>query len=329
MFSIGAAIACACAGCSKKTPTDNASGTGASAGSGSSSVDGPAGPIEMKLKWQVGKKYDQEMAMKQTSHIDVPGMPQPVDQMMNMTEDFSMSALKATPDGGMELELKFTAVKVNSSMGGQAIMDFDSAKEPSQDGKDPSAPLFRKMVGAHLKYILDANGKLTKIEGMDDFLAQMSGGDPASAAMIKGLMSEDTLKQLVSRGQGLPDKPVSVGDHWPVNLEVNAGQAGIMKMNMIYTFKGWDQHDGQKCALVDFTGDISSKPNPGTNGIDIKVEKGKIAGKTWYDPSAGMVMETDSDQTMTLKISAQGKSMDSQMEQNVNMKTTKISDLTK
>ncbi len=336
IVSTGTAILCICAGCSKSNGNSNAPAAKAGAAAPVDSTAGtddvqatPAGPVEMKVKWQVGKEYAQELSMNQTGHLQVPGVAQPVEQHLTMVQDFTISALRQMPDGATELELKFTGLKLSNQAGEQVVMDFDSARDPKVDADNPAAPMFRKMIGAHVKYQLDASGQSIKVEGMDEFLAQMTGGDPQSAPVVKSMINEDTIKQLAMRGQGLPGKPVKVGDQWPVNLDVKAGPVGTLQMKMNSTFKGWQQHEGAKCALVTFTGEIAVKPHDNSGTTDISLENGKLNGNMWYDPAINMVMETDSEQNMNMKISTQGKVINSEMQQNIVVKITKITDIPK
>ncbi|HZV35840.1 MAG TPA: DUF6263 family protein [Verrucomicrobiae bacterium] len=327
ILSIGALIVWVfAAGCSKSKESANAPAGGASGGVQTE----PSGPVTMRLKWQPGKQYDHEVTFTQTSKMSEPGVAQTVDQTMNMVQRYAIIALSATTNGGMEVELKFTGQQVNGTFNGRTVIDFDSARPESQDGKNPAAPLFRKMTGLRAKCFLDASGKLVKIEGLEDVLKQMSAGDPHAAALMKGLLSEETIKQWVERGEGLPDKPVKVGDSWPVTMESKNAQMGIMKTEMTYTFKGWQEHDGHKCALLDFTGTITSHPPASsTNAPQITMDNGKITGKTWYDPDQGMVLETTSEQSLTLKTAAGGKGLSSQMQQNVTTRLLKVSDAPK
>jgi Family of unknown function (DUF6263) len=321
ILSLGAVVACAMfAGCSKSR--------NATTGTAPISTDS-TGPVEMKIKWAVGKRYDQQLSMTQAIHLNFPGMPKPMDQNMNMTEDFGISALKAMPDGGTELEMQITGVKMESKQGERVAINFDSSRDPSEDGHNPTAPLLRKMIGGHLKYDLDADGKVAQVMGVDEFVKQMSGGDPKAETVIKQFMSEDTLKEMVSRGLGLPPTPVKVGDHWPVHMEVGANQVGTLLLDMKYTFKGWQQHDGRKCALMEFVGTLATKPgsNPGGQ-MNVSIDKGTLEGTTWFDPDQSMVVETSSIENMTLKVIAQGQTMVMPMKQSIIIKLTGTSDIT-
>jgi len=44
--------------------------------------------------------------------------------------------------------------------------------------------------------------------------------------MMKGFMSEDSLKQMSPTSMGLPGKPVKIGDTWPVKTENRFGANG-------------------------------------------------------------------------------------------------------
>ena len=139
ILSLSVAVTCALfAGCSKSKDMP-------ASPSGTEKVSTDAsGPVEMKVKWVVGKRYDQEMTMNQTAHMTIPGMAQPMDQNMTMDQTFAMSALKALPDGGAELELKFSGQKVESKMGGKVVMSFDSSNDSPSDTNNPVAPIFAK-----------------------------------------------------------------------------------------------------------------------------------------------------------------------------------------
>jgi hypothetical protein len=216
---------------------------------------------------------------------------------------------------------------MESKMGDKVQLSFDSSKDPSADGQNPAAPLLRKMVGAQFKYDVDADGKVGDFIGLADFIKQLSGGDPKAAAAMGSFMNEGTLKQMVSRGAGLPPTPVKVDDHWPVHLEIATGLAGDLLLDMKYTFKGWQQHEGRKCALNEFVGTMNTKPGSSTGPMNVSIDKGTIEGTTWFDPELGTVVETSSIEDMTLKFVMQGKTIMSPMKQSVVVKSAGISDI--
>ncbi len=286
-------------------------------------------PVELKLKWQVGKSYANRMSMSQVAHMQLPGMSAPVEQSTAVTEDFTMSALKALPNDAIAMDMAFTSEKMETKMAGKVMMSFDSSADPKTDETNSTAPIMRQIVGAHFGYELEADGKAVHITGMDEFLARLPAGDEQGKTMLKSMLNEELVQQLAARGQGLPEKPVKIGDHWNIHLDENAGPVGILQMEMNYTFTGWEEHGGHHCVLIDFTGDVASKPGTSSGPMNVSVEKGTITGKEWIDPELGMVVDNTSDQDMTLKIVVRDNNITSQMKQTVGVRLVEVNDAPK
>jgi hypothetical protein len=322
-LSLLVAAACLLAGCSKSS--NNPGGNGASKSAG-----GAGSPIELKAKWTAGKKYLHEMDMHQDMQITMPGTSAPAHQQMDMQQKFSISVLKERPEGGVELELEFVGEKVSSKMGNRQIMNFDSASSPAHDGADPGAAIFRKIVGAKIRFLTDADGKVEKVEGYDEFVDRISGsGGPAGQMILKGMFNEDTLKQYGTGAQGLPDHPVKIGDSWPFHMDMPAGPIGNLKMNFQYTFTGWEKRDGHNCALLSYTGTMSSEPSTNAAAMSFSIKSGDITGKTWFDPELGANIGGTTDQTMDFDMNMGGQKTDSTMKQNIVVKLVKLSDIPK
>ena len=322
LLSLCVVAGCVMPGCSKSKDA------GSKSGNESSGAASASGPVELKLKWTVGKKYVQRMEMTQSSKMTLPGAAKPTQQVMEMASEYSISALKELPDGGRDLELEFLSTKMEAKMGDRVMMSFDSAQDTANDKGNPLAPTLRNMVGVRIHYLTDANGKVQSVTGFKEFMERMGGGQ-AQAAMLNGMFNEDTLKHYADLSHGLPDHPVKVGDSWPFKIEMPMGAIGNLTMNLNYTYKGMEPHDDRNCARLEYTGDISSKPGTNASPMAIQIEKGKIAGTMWFDPDLGMVVGTTGDQDMDMKITAQGKPITTTLSQKVNLKLVEVADLEK
>ena len=77
---------------------------------------------------------------------------------------------------------------------------------------------------------------------------------------------------------------------------------GAVAVEATNTFKGWEQRDGRKVALIESAGVITSKQ--GAVGlITITVEDGaKFTGKSWFDPALGAVVEATSSAELNVKL---------------------------
>jgi hypothetical protein len=95
------------------------------------------------------------------------------------------------------------------------------------------------------------------------------------------------------------------------------------------TLKAWEQHDNHRCALFEFSGDISPKSGGDSQTIPVTIESGRISGKTWFDPALGMMIDTTTTEGMTIKVEAQGQSLTTKVNQVLVAKLVKVEDAAK
>jgi hypothetical protein len=289
----------------------------------------PTGPVELKLKWTVGEKILQSMDMKMKNEMNMPNQTEPMKQDMEIGQDYGMTVMAAQPDGGHEVELEFMAARMKMTMGGKEMMNYDSAKKSSSDTPNPAADMFGKIVGAKICYFLDATNSVQKIEGMDEMLNRMSGGDAAAAAPLKNMFNEGSFKQLMSQALFLPAKAVQPGDTWPVKIEMPMGQLGTLSMNYNVTFQKWETHGSRNCARLDYDGTLSSKQSPPSKSEPVSISdlQGTLTGTSWFDPELGTMIDNTlkQDMTMVMTMSMGGqKEMTNHMIQDVNIKMTSL-----
>ena len=214
-------------GCSKSktaaTSSEN-NGNGSETAAGSVASDRP---VDMKIKWTAGKKYPMRIELAQSTKTEVPNQPQPVVQEMKLTQGFDISALKELENGGRQLEMKFETETMDVSQGGPSVLSFDSLQSPAQDANNPVAPVLRAMIGARLQYFTDANGKVERMEGVDELKKRIAAtGQPQTQGTFQQMFSEDTLKRYGSFAEALPGHPVNLGDTWPFKEDVSSLHRG-------------------------------------------------------------------------------------------------------
>ena len=155
----------------------------------------------MKLKWELGKRYEQLMETSQASAMNLPGSPQPIQQEVKQTQNVSLTVLKETDGGGRELEMEIVGMTLSTKAGGRNVLEFDSKKP--DDAANPATPILRKMVGMRVKFLTDAAGKIQSVEGFQETLDRITAGASAmEQGMIKGMFSEDNFKEMYSAAQG-------------------------------------------------------------------------------------------------------------------------------
>jgi hypothetical protein len=305
-------------GCSKpKKPATSSSGGNADTSAAAATADGP---VDMKIKWAVGKTFAMRMDLDQGTEMKVPNQPDPVKQQVKLTQNFNLSALNKLDNGGWELQLEFESENMDVSANGRSVMSFDSNDNPAQETNNPAAAILRAMVGARLQYFTDASGKVEKLGGMDDLMKRISSvGTPQQRNMFQQMFSEDTLKRYGSFSEALPNRIVNIGESWSQKNDI-VSTIGTLTLDMNYTFKNWEQHGERKCAHVDATGTITSKTISAANvGAAVEVQNGKITGDYWFDPELGMIVDVHNNQDMTLKITTRQQNLSQQLSQKVRL----------
>jgi len=263
----------------------------------------PTGPMELKLKWPQGERVVQSMEMKTKLETSVPGQPAPVKQDMTMGQKHALKVLKEDPDGGHEVEMEFLSARMAMDVAGRQQLDYDSTRKSPADKANPVADMFGKIVGARIKYYLDASNNVERIEGVNELMDRLSAGTPAAElAPLKTMFSESYFRQMMSSSRFMPPKAVSPGDSWPVQLEFPMEALGTMELDYTFTLQSWEMHGKRNCARLEFQGTVKTKPGPKPNstGMTVVIKDGNCSGISWFDPELGITIDTKMDQDMTM-----------------------------
>lgn len=265
----------------------------------------PTGPVELKLKWPQGERVVQDMDMKQNMEINIPGQPAPMKQNMTMGQQYGLTVLQETPDGGHELEMEFLNARLGMKTGDKVMMDYDSAKKSTTDKPNPVADMFGKIVGTKIQFYLNASNEVERVEGVDAMMDRLSSGPKADQlASFKSMYSEGYFKQMMSANQFMPSKAVQPGDTWPVKISFPMAPLGIMTLDYTVTFQSWEMHGQRNCARMEFQGTIATKPDPDAKpgAMSIAIDNGNSSGVSWFDPEIGKTIDTTMNQDMTMII---------------------------
>ncbi len=283
-------------------------------------------PVELKAKWQVGKRYLFRADTVASNQITAATSPQPVQQEMNQSHDIAVTVL-GQQDAGYAMEVEYTAIKTETRMATRTLMSFDSTSDPKTDRTNQIGSIQRKMLNHPYKLITDASGQPDKIEGYDDFIKKItSGGSRQAQTMLKAYLSADNLKKIPVFSHLLTGKTVKIGENWKSDSDFTS-PLGAFKLSQTTTFKAWEQRDGHKVALLDITGVVVSPalaatpaapggaaaPIPATSGSPapgsapasaaaVPGQIGTLTGKAWYDPDQGAIVESVTDHNLNLHI---------------------------
>src|SRR4029079_10874780 len=130
---------------------------------------------------------------------------------ISMGQKFQMSVVTERTDGGHEIEMEFLSARMKMNMGDQT-MDFDS--ESKAASTNPLATAMQKIVGAKIRFFLDASNEVWKVEGTDELRKELTSGTKDSSGILNNMFTEDYFKQIMSQVKSLPPGPVEPGTSW-------------------------------------------------------------------------------------------------------------------
>jgi hypothetical protein len=109
---------------------------------------------------------------------------------------------------------------------------------------------------------------------------------------------------MVEIGRHWPRHPVKVGESWATTVETVFGLMGTMIQNLTFTFKRWERRNERTCALVEFSGKVTStsKEETGLRGTKTYIDEGSTRGQVWFDPAWGMPSEHEEKMDLRLVI---------------------------
>ena len=273
----------------------------------SSTVTPPAGPVELKLKWPpVGERVVFDVEMKRNGEHLTPGQPDSQKEYTTVEKKFGLTVLKATPGGGHEVELEFLSIRYRIALGGETVLDYDSTQKSPAPGTNLLTDLYGKVIGAKIRYFLNASNEVERMEGVDELEKRLSSGASAEASALSKLQfGEGYLKQMISGlDRCLPPKAVQPGDTWPFQMEMAMSPFGTVSRDYTVTFQNLEQHWKRNCARLEFQSTVKTKPDPNSNpaGTSVSSFEGTSSGVSWFDPELGMIIETTANDDMKMVI---------------------------
>ena len=271
------------------------------------------GPVELKARWVVGKKYELHGEVDHSEATKSPDQSPPAQSGYKWTQDANISALKELPEGGWQLEWEFAREALEAPPGGQGGLSFDSAQSPAGNTNNPLT-ILGALIGWRLEYFTDAEGKVQRMEGVNQLTDHIAAvGTRQQRQIFSQLFGGDALKGYLSCGDWLPNRIMKVGESWSRKNDV-ADPIGMLTVSMKYKFNNWEQHGDHPCAHVLGTGNVTSKSVSTAAGRMVKIEEGKLSEEFWFDPELGMIADGRENQDFIFKITTRTQSVTGKMQ---------------
>jgi hypothetical protein len=262
-------------------------------------------PVAMPAKWDPEKRYIYRVDASTSTQVPRRKVGNLIRADVTLGQDLAFTVTNSTPDGRRIIEMELLAVQLEASNEDRVTSTFDSENKALIAEENPIADRLQRLVGLRLGLHVSPDNRVTRVDGTSGAIRGVA------ASVINRFFSPQFFREIFEMGM-LPKDSVKVGDRWTENRPVNSGLwAASAFLEMTYTFKGWQQHDGTNCARLEFTG--AFRTNQRTNQSLIRrvamaassssteVEKGSVTGVSWYEPGVALPVETIYDQNITTK----------------------------
>jgi hypothetical protein len=198
-------------------------------------------------------------------------------------------------DGSITVTEKHDVMQTTLQLPGIEFQ-FDSAnpdKEPSIPQLKPIADALRTSFATPVTTILDKNNQVREVSVPQAALADL---DP----MFKGLFEPEKMKKASIQAHGLlPDKPVTAGDNWERNIDVNLDSSQMLSFVIKFTYTGPVEQNGKtlhritsKPTAVTYTMAADSPSPLKVTQSDLKVTDSE--GEMLFDQAAGSIVKDHS-----------------------------------
>jgi hypothetical protein len=252
--------------------------------------------IDIKPRWQVGKKFTQTSKTEETMMMAIGGLQ--MEQKSVMIAESTL-AVRAHENGKFKrVSMKYDRIAVEMGLANHKST-YDTAKA---DDKDPSgtARAARLIIGKEVQMVLDDKDEVIEVENLAELLKQTTGGDPEDS-LLGQFFDKEAIKNTIRQSSllGALGKPVKVGDAWPFSYSVSKGTAGRLFINGNYTLKGQSERAGARCAELEISGEVQFKAPPGAAAA--RATDGSLSGSAWFDPALGICRDLETTQELKLK----------------------------
>jgi hypothetical protein len=228
----------------------------------------------LRLSFQPGTSHFYRMTMGMQTKAKLGDKGLTVDMTMEQVMEMKCVEVK---DGKALVE--WTTQRLILKGTGPIEVDYDSDVEGSNPG------MLRKavdMLDETIALRMDERGKLSDLQVPEAFEAL-------------GLFGSGGVEEVISQAMPqLPEAPVSIGDRWETDANVEMGKYGSGQLKLVNKVSAVEKGSVRIEQEIQMDLDVSDVPGGG------EFHPGKCAGSTVIDLATGCLREADMDSAMTV-----------------------------
>ncbi|MDR2116166.1 MAG: DUF6263 family protein [Planctomycetaceae bacterium] len=207
--------------------------------------------IPAQEKYTLRNRYPQgiyEMKTEMDMNMKVKHEDQIIPNHTVQTQYQEIVADAVEPDGSQRVHNEMKRILLKQTINGREIV-FDSADEKS---KNSPLRMLGVMVGLKTTMNFDKDGKVTEIEGLDEFLEKNSQTFPKQAyELLKKTLNKQALtKTFDILREVMPQQPVAIGEQWKSENFAEIPLIGKVKTTQTNTLKEIQNVDGKELAVI-------------------------------------------------------------------------------
>ncbi len=270
--------------------------------------------VELRWKFESGEtvRFTTSTEVLQDMEIGGQQLASKMTQIMDMTWK-----VKEAGEDESTLDVTIDHVHVEMTPPGPAAkaIVYDSKNETHEGQAAMMAPLFGAMINQPMTLTVTPLGEVKDIKLPEGMIAAMQKAGPGA----KEVLSEDAMKQTISRVMIAFPESVATGKSWESNFETKNPILGTQKALTTYTYVGPEEAEGRSVEKLDVNVQLSFD-QPADAQAKATIKEQASEGAILFDNKQGMPLSTSMNSQMKLELSAGGQMIDQAITTKVMMK---------
>jgi len=199
--------------------------------------------LKFEPKFELNKAFYQKVSTKVDQIVKVQGG---ADLNLKHEQTFLFKWLPTKLDADrwtVKLAIEGAILKVDIASN---PVNYDSTAEQPAAGNNPGlADFFKNLIGTELTITYAKGMVVEKVEGREDFLKKLGTTNPQMEALLKKLLTDESLKEMADPTAGLmpgADKAAGVasGETWEKKTSMPLGPIGTYDRTLSFKYVGKD-----------------------------------------------------------------------------------------
>ncbi len=270
--------------------------------------------VELRWKFKPGETVRFETTMDMLQDMEIGG--QQLNSKMSQVMEMTWQVKEA---GEEQSIIDVTIDQVHFEMtppgpGAKPIV-YDSKNEAHEGPAQMMAPLFGAMTGQPMRLTVTPLGEVKDIQLPESMIEAMKKAGPGAA----DLLSEDAMKQTISRVVFAFPKSVDAGESWDSTFEMKNPILGKQIAVTTYTYAGPEKAEDRPVEKIDVAVHVSFDPSADAQAT-ATVKEQASEGAIFFDNRQGLPLTTNMTSEMKIELAIAGQTIDQRMTTKVNMR---------